>query len=148
MTPSPLLQSIPRVVVFLTIFQNPGASQTALHSPYLQLMESLACLFGVPPCRRGLVGFCCCFPASLIDLCNIHPHQWPLTLPSACPHGEDLSGVPVFGIHRLVAAGRGCIVPFAEVWELAAAPWHICGRVKRVQWEMAPAPWSLLLGSS
>ena len=51
----------------------------------LKLMESLACVFGVPPCRRELVGFCCCYPEAPFELCNTHHHRRPLVLPSAFP---------------------------------------------------------------
>ena len=57
MTPSPLLQSIPRVVVFLTIFQNPGASQTALHSPYCSWWRAWHVSLGCLLAGGGLLAF-------------------------------------------------------------------------------------------
>lgn len=46
--------------------------------------------------------------------------------------------VPMLGVRELSAAGWGCIVPFAEVWQPAVTLQHTCGGVKCVWW-MFPA---------
>lgn len=81
-----------------TISQNPGASWTALLA-----VGELGCVSGVSPCRRDLSGFCCCFPASSLELPSPHPHTGASHAPTC------------ISVHLLTAEEHSVLCPLQRV---------------------------------